>query len=172
AAVVGRRNLGVALDRLAPDAVGGADDADADRRRLVHTLDQRAADGDGGLADLEVARLDRLRHDELARRLDLEQGQHARLVGGDDLGDVALLVVGHGDDDRAGLVGEVERAGDDVAVLADDHAAGRADALADLGALGAGGDDLGAAARLDHDDARGDPLDGVLVRRLFLLAWA
>ena len=34
-AVIGRRHLGVGLNRLAPDAVEGADDADADRGQLV-----------------------------------------------------------------------------------------------------------------------------------------
>ena len=64
------------------------------------------------------------------------------------------------------LVGEVEGAGDDVAVGADDQAAGRADALADTAPRPPAGDQLGAAGRLDLHDARRDLLDGRLDRLL------
>ena len=61
--------------------------------------------------------------------LKLQQRQHPRRVGGYDLGDVALLAR-HGDEDVGRLVGEVERAGNDVAVRRDDQAGRRADAFA------------------------------------------
>ncbi len=165
-AVVDRRHLGVGLDGLAPDAVQRADDADADRRRLLDVAGQAAPDGDGRLADLDLALGHGRRHHQVLGAFQLQERQHARLVGGDDLGGVLLLAAGHDHGDGGRLVGEVEGAGDDVAVGADHQAAGRADALADARPLGPGVDDLGAAGRVDLHDRRGHAghggLDGLL----------
>src|SRR5439155_14739132 len=98
----------------------------------------------------------RRRHRQ-AGRVHLQERDHARLVGGDDLGDEPLPAAGDGDEDGGGLVGEVEGGGDDVAVGGDDEAGGGADALTHLGA-GAGADDggFGAAGGFDLHDRRGD----------------
>ena len=77
--------LGVGLHGLAPDAAERADDADGDRRRVIDGIGQRPADGQRGLADFHVGLGRRRRHGQ-AGGVDLEQRQHARLVGGDDLG--------------------------------------------------------------------------------------
>ncbi len=165
AAVVGRRNAGVGLHGLAPDAAGRADDADGHRRRVVDGVGQGAAQHQGGLADLDLG-LGRRRRDRQAAFLDFEERQHARLVGGDHLGRVALLLAGDRHVDGGRLVGEVEGAGDDVAVGADDDAAGRPESVADHGAAGPA-HQVGAALRLDLHHAGGDlghgRLDGLLL---------
>ena len=119
------------------------------------------AQGQRPLADPHVLLGRRRRHGQRGG-VDLEQRQHAGLVGGDDLGDVAFLVAGHGDENGGRLVGEVEGAGDDEAVGGDDQPGGRADALADLLAVRPGGDQLGAAGGFDLDHAGRDLGDGGL----------
>src|SRR5207248_2967932 len=101
----------------------------------------------------------------------LQQREHPAVVMGDDLGDEPGRPAGDGDEDVGRLVGEVERAGDDVPVGGDDQPGGRADAAADRGAGRPAGpcrrrdDHLDAAGRLDLDDARGDA-GGRLLHRL------
>src|SRR5205809_912709 len=73
----------------------------------------------------------------------LEEGEQGGVVHGHELGVVALLVPGDGHEDGDRLVGEVERAGDDVAVRGHDKAGGRPDALANLRPGGPGADEVG-----------------------------
>ena len=81
------------------------------------------------LADPDFGLRGAVRHKEVIR-VDLEQGQHPRLIGRYDLGRQPFFLPNDGDDDERRLVGEVERAGNDVAVRRDDQAGRRADAFA------------------------------------------
>ena len=132
-----------------------------------------AADGQRRLSDAHLALGRDDGHRQFAVDADeLEQRQHARLIVGHDFGDVALLVAGHGHEDRLRFVGEVEGAGDDVAVGVDDQAGGRAGAQTEAGGTAGppltDGHQLGAALRLDLHHARRDlahrGLDGLLLQ--------
>ena len=78
------------------------------------------------------------------------------------LAGIAVLPAGHRHVDGGGLVGEIEGAGDDVAVGADDEAAGRPHAAADHAAAG-GAHHVLAALRLDLHHARGARATAALI---------
>ena len=92
AAVVHRRDLGVGLDRLAPDAVDGADDA-----RCSSTAGGRCRGRACGRAPAPTGPTSTSffgngvgGHRQRPFAVDLEQREHPRLVGGDDLRDEPL----------------------------------------------------------------------------------
>ena len=116
AAVVHRRDLRVGLDRLAPDAVGRADDAGAtstagDRRSVSSVRPSASAHWPTSTSFFGNA----VRHRQVLG-VHLQEREHPRLVGGDHLRDEPRRAAGDGDEDVRRLVGEVERAGDDVPV--------------------------------------------------------
>ena len=126
AAVIDRRNLGVGLDRLAPDAAQSADDADRNRRGLVHLHVQGAAQGDGHLPFVDIL-LRHIRRHRQVLGIDLEQRQHARLVGRHARAPpTARRLAGEAHQDRRRIVEKIVRAGDDVAAGIDNDAGGRA----------------------------------------------
>src|ERR671930_577817 len=124
---------GVGLDDLVDrEAVGRLDLApdaghDALGRRAVQA--ERVADGDGGVAHLDLARigeLQRLDAARLAARVDVHDREVARRVGALDLAVEAAPVGAELDDDAVGAAADV-RIGHERAVAVDEEAGARAD---------------------------------------------
>src|SRR5438105_3711715 len=92
------------------------------------------------------------------------------MVRGLELADETLLVAGHAHEDLLRLVGEIEGAGDDVAVRGNDDTGSGPDALADLPAASGRTyrNHIGAAGGLDLHDPRprrlDSRLDGLLLK--------
>ena len=92
---------------------------------LTRSASIGAADGDRPVAGADLVDRRRLGHGQRLVGVDLQQHEHAVGVAADDLRG-PLLAVGQPHEDRRRLLGEVERAGDDVAVGGDDQARRRA----------------------------------------------
>ena len=114
---------------------------------------ERPAHGDAPLADAHFRCGADLGHRQRLVGLDLQQHDHAVVVGGHQLGRLARAV-GQPHEDRGRLVDEVERAGDDVAARIDDQPGGRA--RAEEHPI----DPLQAADGFDADHRRGHAIDG------------
>ena len=99
--------------------------------------------------------------------IDLEQRQHARLIGRHDARDEPVASARDGHHDRRRLLGEVECTRNYVAVGIDNQAGRRADAFAEAHAAAAPHPNhFGAAGRFDLHDGRRDALTGRLERLL------
>ena len=129
-----------------------ADDAHRDVRAIGA---ERAAHGDGPLAGADFIGGRIARHRQIGHAADLQQHEHPAVVGGDQLGR-RLFAGGERDEDRRRLLGEVERAGKDVAV-GRNHEAGRG-AVGEQRAV----DDVEAADGANLHDRRGDGFGGGL----------
>ncbi len=154
-AVVHRRHLGVRLYRLSPNPAEGTDDADADRRRPFGAR-PRATESSRRLPDVNLA-LGAGNRDTQPAGVDLEKREHAGLVRGDDSRHVAILLARQRDEDGGRLIGEIERAGNDVTVGRDDQTGRRAHAFADP--LAPAPQNVGAAGGLNLDDTGSNASD-------------
>ena len=152
AAVVGEGDVGVGLNRFAEHAAEGADDS---HRDICFVGAKRAADGDGPLAGAHFGERRHGRHGQVGNAVGLEQHEHAAVIGGDEFCR-RLFAGGERDEDRRRLLGEIERAGNDVAVGRNHEAGG--------GAVGQDGafDRIEAADRANLDDGRRDGFSGCL----------
>ena len=154
-AVVVRRNGGVGLNGLAPDSI---DRAENSHRHVGPVALEGSADGDGPLADAHLAPAGDLAYRQRLVRVDFQQHEHPRVIGGHQFGRLALAV-GQPHEDRSGFVDEVERAGDDVAAGIDRQPRRRA------GAKQHSLDFFQAADGLDLHDRRRHAIDGGLQTR-------